>query len=576
MMAVLGLVMAIFSQKLIDDILPSKNINRLILGIVLVALLLSARVGLSAARQWLLNRQSRDFNNRLMHDFFAKLLHLPKPFFDTRKIGDLTTRLHDTARIQRVISQLTNQVLIDVLVIVVSMVFLFFYNVQIALIALCCLPIIFWVIYAFNRLIIDSQREVMQSFAMVESNYIDTVQGISDIKTFNKVDYFNHKNQLKYGTLQDKIFDLGKVQIRLSFLSGITSVAFLTAVLGISSYFVFYKVIELGVLMAILTISGNILSSVVSLALLIIPIQEAKVAFDRIVELTLGSCLHEPKSAVVVCEDTNHGKDEDTNHGKDEDTNHGKREDTNHGNEKLTEITDKKIPLSDIKSLELKNIAYRFAGRSQLLKDINLTTKKGEITTLTGESGSGKSTLLQIIAGFYTSEKGQLLFNETPFSQISMDDFRQKVAYIPQSIKLFNASLLENISLSDSEEELSKVITFCQQYGFEKYFQSLPQGYLTFLGENGIHLSGGQSQLLALARALYHQPQLLLLDESTSAMDKHTEAFIIQLLQSLQTEMIVIWISHKPEINHLGNSVYKIENGLSTLVENKQAQIQDN
>jgi ATP-binding cassette subfamily B protein len=266
---------------------------------------------------------------------------------------------------------------------------------------------------------------------------------------------------------------------------------------------------------------------------------------------------------------------EDTNHGR-EDTNHGKEEDINQENEKLTEITDKKIPLSDIKSLELKNIAYRFAGRSQLLKDINLTAKKGEITTLTGESGSGKSTLLQIIAGFYTSEKGQLLFNETPFSQISMDDFRQRVAYIPQSIKLFNASLLENISLSDSEEELSKVITFCQQYGFEKYFQSLPQGYLTFLGENGIHLSGGQSQLLALARALYHQPQLLLLDESTSAMDKHTEAFIIQLLQSLQTEMIVIWISHKPEINHLGNSVYKIENGLSTLVENKQAQIQDN
>lgn len=520
LIAVLGLVMAIFSQKLIDDILPSQDTKRLVLGIVLVALLLIGRVLLSAARQWLMLRQSKDFNNRLMQDFFAKLLSLPKTFFDTRKIGDLTTRLHDTARIQRVISQLTNQVIIDVLVVVISMVFLWSYDATIAVIAFACLPIIFGIIYAFNHTIISKQREAMQSFAIVESNYIDTIQGITEVKTFAKTAFFQNQNQEKYSFLQNRLFDLGAVQVRLNLFSGLASVLFLVLTLSLATYFVFYKIIELGVLMAILSISGNILASVVNLALLLIPIQEAKVAFDRIVELEI---LENEQSAGTL----------EANSAK-----------TTH-----------------FSSLTLESISFRFPGRRQLFSGISLHLNKGELITLSGESGSGKSTLLQMIAGFYQPEAGQILFNGQTLTSLSSIATQQKIIYLPQYAKLFNANILQNIALDNSPESEAKIIEFCRINGFNAIFEQFPQAYHTLLGENGVHLSGGQRQLIALARALYHQPELLLLDEATSALDTASEKYVVSLLKSLSPTLGILWVTHKPEIAKIGDRHYHLERG---------------
>ncbi len=112
--------MALFSQKLIDDILPSNNINKLISGIILLTILLSARVGISVLRQYFVLQQSKDFNNRINNSFFSSLLQLPKPFFDTRKTGELVARLNDTQRIQNVIKMLTSTLMMDLLVAIIS------------------------------------------------------------------------------------------------------------------------------------------------------------------------------------------------------------------------------------------------------------------------------------------------------------------------------------------------------------------------------------------------------------------------------------------------------------------------
>ena len=116
--------MSIFSQRLIDDILPKRDLEKFKVGILLVFLLLIIKEVLSSFRQYLLLRQSKDFNIRISEDFFSKLLHLPKLFFDSRKIGDLTARLNDTSRIQRVISQITSSIVTDILITVVAFCFL--------------------------------------------------------------------------------------------------------------------------------------------------------------------------------------------------------------------------------------------------------------------------------------------------------------------------------------------------------------------------------------------------------------------------------------------------------------------
>ena len=182
------------------------------------------------------------------------------------------------------------------------------------------------------------------------------------------------------------------------------------------------------------------------------------------------------------------------------------------------------------KNLSIHNLSFRFPGQCLLLKDVSLEIEKGKITALVGESGCGKTSLLYIIEKFYHAEQGEIYLNSFRFNAITTIGWRDIFGVVPQEITLFNGNLLENICLASSEKEFKKVMEFCSKFGFDKYFNAFPQSYATILGEEGIHLSGGQKQLLALARALYKKPQILLLDEPTSAMDRNTEQFVIDLI----------------------------------------------
>jgi ATP-binding cassette subfamily B protein len=145
--AVLGLGMSLFSQKLIDEILPQQNTEKLIIGLVLLGLLLLIRSGITYLRALFLLRQAQSFNNRVAGSFYEKLIRLPKSFFDTRKTGDLIARMHDTRRIQSVIASLAGSVLIDFLVVVISAVFVFVYSVEVGALTLVSLPFFGWLVW---------------------------------------------------------------------------------------------------------------------------------------------------------------------------------------------------------------------------------------------------------------------------------------------------------------------------------------------------------------------------------------------------------------------------------------------
>ncbi|CAM1368764.1 peptidase domain-containing ABC transporter [Tenacibaculum xiamenense] len=522
--ALLGMAMSVFSQKLIDEILPSQNTKKLIFGIALLTFLLLVRVGFTALRELLLIRQSKDFNNRIIDSFYSSLLHLPKPFFDTRKIGELVARLNDTNRVQKVIKFIASNFIIDVLVVLVSFGFLFFYSWKVGIIALISLPIYFFIVYRFNTKIIKSQKEVMQSYALSESNYISSMQGIATVKNFNRQSFFQKLNQLVFGNLQNKIVDLGKINVRLALLSGIAGVVFLMAILSYTSFEVYNQQMQLGELMAILGIAGSLLPSITSLALVAIPINEAKIAFNRMFEFT-------------SIEKENNGT----------------------------------VELKDFESLELQNLSFRFAGRSQLLRSINLSVKKGELSAIVGESGSGKSTLGQILQKFYDFENGEILVNDTyGLRDIKLHDWRGLVGVVPQEITIFNGNVLDNILLG-KEDKPESVVSFCQEHGFEEFIKDFPQGYSTILGEEGVNLSGGQKQIIALARVLYEKPQLLILDEATAAMDRKTENFSVELITKLKKQMGVLFISHRLEtLKKYADMIYVLENGETKIKGNHQ------
>lgn len=519
--SILGMVLSVFSQKLIDNILPSKDLEKLILSISLVAFLLIVRVGLVAIRQFMLVTQSKNFNNRIIDFFYSSLLFLPKSFFDTRKIGELVARLNDTRRIQGVITEIAGNFIIDFLVSITSIGFLFFYSWQTGVIALISLPFYFFLIYSFNKKIIDAQKSVMVTYAYNESNYVSSMNGISVIKNFNKQAIFSKISKLIYGNFQDKIFDLGKINIRLGFISGFAGTIFLTAILIYSSLQVYYGNMSLGELMAVLGIASTLLPSVSKLALITIPINEAKVAFNRMFEFTNIT----PETKVK-----------------------------NKGEEIFFD------------KLEIQNLAFRFPGRKRILENVNITIKKGELISIVGESGSGKSTLAYILQKFYKPETGNIIFNKnTDIKDINTNSWRDIISVVPQDIHIFNGNVIDNICLDNSQKEANNVLIFLKEYGFAKYIDALPQGVLTLLGEEGINLSGGQKQIIALARALYKKPQFLILDEATAAMDRETEKFTTHILSKLKQEIAVFYISHRIHVlKNISDRIYILENGKIT------------
>jgi ATP-binding cassette subfamily B protein len=310
---------------------------------------------------------------------------------------------------------------------------------------------------------------------------------------------------------------LGKVQIRLGFFANSFGIVFLLSVLLYSSHQVLYSNLKIGELMAILGMCSNLLPSVTNLALISIPLNEAKIAFDRMFEFTSI----EPES------------------------------------------NDDKYEISEFKSLSAEQTLFRFAGRSPLFRNVSFNVQVGEIIAIMGENGCGKSTISQILQKHYECESGTIVINNNEeLKDFSFESWRTFIGVVPQQVHIFNATVLENIAFDDAATKPQEVLTFLSEYGFSPFIDSLAQSYMTLVGEEGINLSGGQKQMIALARALYHKPKLLILDEATASMDRDSEQFVLKLLTQLKSSMGIIFITHRLHVlKSFCDRIYILENG---------------
>ncbi len=522
--AILGLSTALFSQTLIDRILPYKNITELIAGLILLTILLWFRSILSYIRGRFLLTQSRDFNNRIIGGFFDALVHLPQPFFYSRKTGDLIARMNDTNRLQSAVTHILGNVMIDALILIVSAIFVFIYSVPLGFICLLSLPLIGIFAWLYHRPIVKGQQEVMAAHAINESNYVDAIQGMETIKALNKEHAFSDMTKTIYGFFQDRIFTLGKIGIRFNIWTECISVILSVAVLAYSAVLVLDGRLQIGQLVAVLQMSAMLIPAAMSLALTNLRLQEARVAFDRMYEFASLQPEYKQKLDKQEC---------------------------------MLEI---------FENLEVRAVSFRFPGCSELLRNISFCVNRGEIVTILGESGCGKTTMLQILQRFYRPTNGDILLNNTIVSwkQISTNAWRKVIGVVPQQIKIFNGSVIDNICLGNIVEEAEEVINFCKHLGFDRFFSAFPQGYITLLGEEGVNISGGQRQLVALARAMYKKPQLLLLDEATAAMDRDTERFILTMLRDMRKEIGVVLVTHRAQVARYGDHIYIFENGQVT------------
>lgn len=212
--------------------------------------------------------------------------------------------------------------------------------------------------------------------------------------------------------------------------------------------------------------------------------------------------------------------------------------------------------------VKFKNVAFRYGTRVTIFEDLNLNIPKGKITAVVGESGSGKSTLMSLLQNMYKLQSGLITIGNFDIKYISNDTLRQQVSVVPQQIDLFAGSVIENIALGDYEPDMKRILEISEHLGITEFVEKLPNGFNTYVGENGANLSGGQKQRLAIARALYRDPQILILDEATSALDSISEQYVQRTIRALRAEeKTIIIIAHRLSTIKNADKIVVLDNG---------------
>jgi ATP-binding cassette subfamily B protein len=201
-----------------------------------------------------------------------------------------------------------------------------------------------------------------------------------------------------------------------------------------------------------------------------------------------------------------------------------------------------------------------------VFKDFNAVFKKNETTAIVGESGSGKTTLISLLQNLYPIKEGKIYIGDYDLQFIHYQSLRNCVGVIPQQLNLFSGTIIENIALGDSFPNIQLVLDLSKQLGITEFVEKLPNGFETQIGENGAMLSGGQKQRIAIARALYKNPEILLMDEATSSLDTHSETIVKNVIDDFKTKgKTVIIIAHRLSTIANADQILVMENG--TIVE---------
>jgi len=199
--------------------------------------------------------------------------------------------------------------------------------------------------------------------------------------------------------------------------------------------------------------------------------------------------------------------------------------------------------------------------RTPVLRGVSLEFPKGSITVLTGPSGAGKTTITDLLIGFCTPNSGQILVDDRPLERLALHQWRAMIGYVPQELVLFHDTVFSNIALGDPEIGEAEVRAALKAAGALEFVDSMPDGVHTAVGEKGTKVSGGQRQRIALARALVKRPQILILDEVTSALDPETEKAIVANILALHGEATIIAITHRAAFLGIADRIYELSEG---------------
>jgi len=502
LLIIFGILTSFYYKYIIDEVVITKalfTLTSLSIGVLLIVVIQAV---VDVLRSLIMNHVVYKTDLQFSFSYINHLLKLPVSFFDSRRTGEIMSRLDDITTIRDVLSGTTLSVIMDTFLLVVIAPFLFKISGVLFSISLLNILIVSIVIRFFIKIYRRQYALLRHEEAGLFSTAVELINGAYTIKALNaeqtaRDDY--EKNLMKVTWTSWKT---NLIQIAQGFITGT-----ITTITGVITFWVASSGIikdtySFGTLISFNALLAYFSGPLFRLINLQAQLQVAYVAVERVDEI-FETETEQPEDAQFI------------------------------------------KPVSFEGDIEFSHVSFKYGMRPSIYKDLSFCIEKGQMVAFVGPSGCGKTTLVKMLLKFYEPEQGTVSIDGNDLRSLDASALRSRIGYVPQDIYLFSGAIAENISLQNPAAPMEDIIAAAEKAGADEFINRLPERYNAKLGERGATISSGERQRLALARALLGKPDILILDEATSNLDSISEHHIFKVIETLRGSMTVIVIAHR-------------------------------
>lgn len=523
----LSLLFPFLTQSLVDHGINHSNPGFITLILISQLVLFASTTILEVIKNWLLLHMSSRINISIVSDFLHKLMRLPIQYFDTKMTGDISQRISDHNRIERFLTVNTINTVFSFVTLIIFSVILAIYSNKILFIFLVgSLFSIIWTALFFKRRK-EMDFKYFHQLSANQSGLFELITGMQEIKLNN----CETKKRWEWERIQAGLFRINVNKLTLEQTQQLGHMFFTQLKNIFISYVTAMEVLKgnmtLGMMLSVSYIIGQLNSPIEQILNFFKAAQDAKLSLERLKEIHNRS-----------------------------------NEEKNYEKEYMISQMESFKKKSDY-DIEMENLSFHYGDPHSplVLKNIDLTIKKGQITAIVGTSGSGKTTLLKLLLGFYEPVTGTITIDNKNLLDISPKIWRSQCGVVMQEGFIFSDTIANNIAVSDENPDLNRVKEAARIANIDKFIENLPLGYNTKIGSAGNGMSTGQKQRILIARAVYKNPEYIFFDEATSALDTNNERKIMENLDTFLKGKTVVVIAHRLSTVKNSDYIIVLDNG---------------
>lgn len=489
-------------RYVIDQVILAQQLHYLALAIIVLLVIQAFEVFSGMLRQFYFAWFEQDILLDLQRDLLEHTLRLPKAFFDAKETGYLMSRLlSDVQGLRWFFSSTLVYIGTNTLQLIGGSILLFYLEWRLALVTIVLLPAFYLVVRFFAERLRVLGHQTMEQQANVTRALEESLAASTLIKSFASEERTVNRLAEQLSAARQVVLEQATVgAVANVIIATMPGLARVVALAG-GALFIVRGEFSLGSLIAFQAYLGFVYSPALYLAHANLQLQNARAALERIAAL------------YDIVPEEHRGT--------------GQRVERLRG------------------AIEFKDVSFSYDGREPIFENVSFCIAPGEKVAIVGPSGVGKTTLLSLLLRFYQPTRGEIYFDDVPAREYAVSALRQRIGYVAQSPMLLSGTLRENLCYGYPDAQDAQVVRAAQIAGIHDFIASLPQGYETWVGERGVNLSEGQKQRLALARALIKDPDILILDEPTTALDRIVEQSIFDALPTVWRDKTVFIVTHR-------------------------------